>query len=131
MPSKDRRITPTDRAWYRLGKLDSEQPIKEAYNRGVKKGKEQAEQNYENRIHKVCATNHQLLIEMLRLDRIEPVVGVHLTFDFANSLILRLREFDKNSWHASRIKHFINKADSEWCDALEGLESELIGAVEE
>jgi len=135
MPRKDRKITDTDRGWYRLGLLENVQAIKAAYARGWQEGwqegRQEAVKQLENRIEKVCATNHQLLIEMLRLGRDEPLVGVLLTYDFANLLIQRLRKFDKNSWHASRLKHYINNADAAWCEALENLEDELKRAGEE
>ena len=40
------------------------------------KGRKEAEEYLQARIDNICKTNRQLLLEIMRLDRIEPVVGV-------------------------------------------------------
>lgn len=81
--------------------------------RGIIQGRTEAEGYLQGRMDKICASNHQLLVEIMRLDLNEPVVAVPVPRKFAEGLIFKLRKRDKRDWHAKMIKYYMNKSDAE------------------
>jgi len=76
-------------------------------------GRREAEEFLQARITQICNTNHQLLVEIMRLDKTEPVVGVMIPYKFAEKVIRKLRKKNANDWHAKQIKYYMNKSDQD------------------
>lgn len=84
MAKKNRKITETDKAWYHIGLLEGEQRLKQT-------------------IILLRKTNNALWDELLRLDRIEPVVGIVLSFSETKRFIKALKKTNP------RYQHYVKK----------------------
>ena len=95
-------------------------------------GRNEAVEFLQARINKVCITNHQLLVEIFRLDLNEPVVAVSMPHKFAQMVIAKLRKKNKKDWHARMIKYYMRRSDKQvfgdvdMSDILTRLEREAI-----
>lgn len=131
MPRKDRKFTEIHKACYRLGLIDSEQAIRAAYRRGKIEGRQEAEDAFQTKINNIINTHTQLLKEILRMDKAEPVTGVMITIEFAESIIKKLKSNNKYSRLARKLKKCMNTAGKDWEKSLVDIENELRGAEDE
>ena len=74
-------------------------------------GRKEAEEFLQERINQIYLTNHQLLVEILRLDLNEPVVAVSIPYKFAQMVVDKLRKRNRKNWHARMIKYYMNRSD--------------------
>lgn len=88
---------------FRLGKITGRK-------NGKKEGRKEAEEYLQKRINRVCISNHQLLLEIFRLDWSEPVTGVLVPYKYAEKLVRKLR---KNNMlgYAERLEEYIVKSN--------------------
>jgi hypothetical protein len=94
-------------------------------------GRKEAEEYLQRRINNVYITNHNLLVEILRLDWSKPVTGVIIPYAYVVKLIKKLRK--KNMLgHAKRLEGFIvnsNIANEDVLSLLECLGRKPTGQV--
>ena len=106
--AKDRKITETDRYWYKLGFMNGESQLTRT-------------------VEKLRAAFGHLFDELTRLDRDDPRVGVLLDYKAVDQIITALRKPTKNFPLANKIT--LKKLRAEKKDAkavLKGLEQELL-----
>ena len=88
---KPRKITPTDRAFYKLGYMDSVR-------------------DNQARLDLLKKTNHQLWDELCSLDATEPLVGVTLSFKEMTHLIKMLRKPNSHPYKAIKYQKMLDKS---------------------
>jgi hypothetical protein len=84
--------------------------IMEGEKRGIEKGMKRAEEYLEKRIEKVIRANHNLLIEVFRLDWSAPVTGVLVPYAYCEKLCRKMRAKGMTG-HASRLRFYMNRAN--------------------
>ena len=89
-PKKDRKISETDRAFYKLGFQDGERQL-------------------ERTIILLKTTNKRLWDELTRLDRVDPVAGVLVPEVMAHRIIKVLRKPMRNYHLAKKLKKLLQK----------------------
>ena len=75
-----------------------------------RRGRQEAEEFLQARITQICITNHNLLIEILRLDAAEPVTGVLLPYSYAWKLHRKLKS-NNMLGYARRLKGYIENSN--------------------
>jgi len=100
--------------------------LRAARIRGIIQGRAEAEEYLQGRMNKICASNHQLLVEIMRLDLNEPVVAVSVPRKFAEGLVYKLRKRDKRDWQAKMLKFYMNKSDAEMFEKPDEIMKELV-----
>lgn len=73
-------------------------------------GKKDAEEFLQQRINNIYITNHNLLVEILRLDWCKPVTGVLVPYAYVEKLIRKLRK-NKMFGYAKRLELFIKNSN--------------------
>lgn len=75
-----------------------------------RQGKKEAEECLQKRINLIYITNHQLIVEILRLDYEMPVTGVLVPYKYATKLVRKLKK-NKMRGYADRLQKFINQSN--------------------
>ena len=88
----------------------TEEDMKATWIKGKIQGRKEAEEYLQARINQISITNRQLLLEIMRLDKIEPVNGICLTYRYAEKLVRVLRK-KKMRGYANHLKSIINKSN--------------------
>lgn len=121
MAKKTRKITETDKTWYKLGLQDGEaKGKKEGYRLGFQRGEAQIKET----IAKLRQCYKHLFDELTKLDRYKPVMGVLLDHKTIGTII-RQAGRNKNKPFARRIKKLQKEAqEREAHDLLMSVTSE-------
>ena len=91
------------KAGYKTGKLEGN---KTGYDRGLLDGTQHRHQL----IKAMQITNNKLWDELVRLDREEPLIGVLVSFDFAEQLVKCVRSEAHNYRLATRLRGAVKEA---------------------
>lgn len=93
VPTKKRKISDTDRAFYKLGVQEGENRLK-------------------SRMNILVTTNARLFQELARLDRVEPLpgTGVNLGLDQIKRVIAALKRPKANPYMAGRLQKKLDAA---------------------
>ncbi len=75
----------------------SESTVLDAYEQGKRHGRQEAEDAFARRVELLQRTHRQLLKEILRLDLVEPVAGIALSFSHAQKIARILRRHSRTS----------------------------------
>ena len=112
---KEEEIRAAYKMGYDAGNLESKKQIDFHF--------EQLERRLLVRINLIKKTNGQLLNEILKLDKSDPLVGVLLTYDFADCILDALRKsYGARSYYARRLKAIINKSNRDWNEIFKNAE---------
>lgn len=92
---------------------------------GIVEGRAEAEKQLQGRTSKICRSNQRLLKELMRFDRSEPVAGVLIPYVFAQKLVMKLRDANKDDYHARMLKYYMNRTDRELLKIFKGVLREV------
>lgn len=77
----------------------------------IYQGRSEAMEFLQERITKVVRTNRELFTQLLSLEHLEPSGGVVIPYAFAEKIVEKLHEHNKEDYHAKMLKYFMHRAD--------------------
>jgi hypothetical protein len=92
-------------------KTYTEIDVQAARLEGIYSGRAEAMEFLQGRIAQVIRTNRELFTQILSLEHLEPAGGVVIPYAFAEKIVEKLRENNKEDYHAKMMKYFMHRSD--------------------
>lgn len=91
----------------------------------IYQGRSEAMEFLQKRITQVIRTNKELFTQLLCLEHLKPAGGVVIPYAFAEKIVEKLREHNKEDYHAKMMKYFMHRADRRMLERWKQYEREV------